>query len=514
MKKSCISVLLLGFIWLPNAVYAQLPARLTQLVRTGLENNLGLQIEKVTYALQQAESVVADAAFDPGLTASVGYERSSTPYESSTGFSGPLDSATTSAAVGVAQQFRSGTSAELSLSTQYTSDNDISNDLDDRYRTALVLELTQPLLQGLGQDVNSTALTTSRNKEEQTVYSYLLQVQGFILQLETTYWQLAAAQQLVQLRQQSVALATDLLQANEKRYRAGAVAITEVQEAETARADRDLAISQAQQQQQLLLQSMRRLVVAEVTASTDMDTAFDEQTLASPALQPDMEALRSDAWGKRLELKINDYDLANSGLQLDYQRDQIKPRLDLVLQGGLSGLAGEDRGYVSGSRYQGDYFDSVSGLSQADGWQWQAGLKFSMPLGQRAARARLQQAGMQLRQNQYKRQDLQLLIADELEQERINLASAWEQLQVAERFTRLARISLRQEQRRLEEGLSNTFRVVSFQEKLITARAGQINAALNYRLAQARMDYVRGDMFSRHQLIVTRHAQELKLENL
>ncbi len=506
-------VVFVMFIVPPSGFCSDLPEILQDLVATGVKQNLGLQIEKIAVDSQMQETVIADSHFDSVVQGSVGFEQTAVPYESYTGFSDTLDTDQISSQVGLNRQLSYGTQFSLGLSTQWTRDNDVSNDLDDRYRTGLFLELNQPLLKGLGKHTNLTSVNISRNKERQAALNYLLKTQSFILTIEITYWQLAGSVRLVELRQESLTLAEELLRANHKRYEAGVVAVTEIQEAETAQADRQLKLSQALQQRQLLYTTLRRLVNASIPTIPSLVTdAFDKPE--AELSFGNIDLMLTDAEGKRLEFKLANLDVDNSTLQRDYQLNQLKPQLDLTFRAGVSGLAGEDRGAVLGSQYKGDLFDSYSSLGSADGHEWQVGLNFSLPLDNRQAKARLLQAKQNLVKTGYAIEDLKLQVMDELSQQQIHVERSWEQLQIAERFSELADTSLKQERRRLDEGLSDTFRIINFQENMIAAKIGRINALISYHLAIAKMAYVRGMIFDRFHLIVTNNTEEIKLEKL
>ena len=490
------------------------PPALRELIAIGLENNLGLLIEKVNVGQQAQQIQIEQAEFDPEVQAQVSYEKNSTPYESSSGFSGNSRADTASGQVGMGKKLSTGTELSVSLNSEWVTDNDFSNDLDDRYRTALILSLTQPLLRNLGRDVNLTGVKLSRNNQRQASLSYLLKAQQYILQLEDAFWQLAGSEQVIRLRQDSLTLAQELLAANRKRFAAGVVAVTEIQEAETATADRELSLSQAIQEHSLQVEELSRLLNYQLPETYQLAGGGAFSELIKPQSLPADQTLYDQALKKRLELKINAFDIENARLQKNYQANQLQPQLDLNLQAGLNGLAGEDRQTIPGSRYEGGWLDSASSLSEGDGYQWGVGLNFSIPLGNREARARYQISRMQLTRDRYARQDLELMVRNELRQQRINARRYLEQLGIAERFAQLAEKTLQQEQRRLDEGLSDTFRMIRFQDDMISAKIGRINAMIRYHLAVARMAYVRGNTFERHHIIMTEDNEELSLENL
>ena len=507
-------MLLLLLLLATSAAAETPPPALRELIAIGLENNLGLLTEKVNVGQQAQQVQIKQAEFDPEVQAKVSYEKKSTPYESSSGFSGNSKADTASGQVGVGKKLSTGTELSVSLNSEWMTDNDFSNDLDDRYRTALVLSLTQPLLRNLGRDVNLTNLKLSRNNQRQASLNYLLKAQQYILKLEDAFWQLAGSEQLIRLRKDSLALAQGLLEANRKRFAAGVVAVTEIQEAETATADRELSLSQAIQEHSLQLEELSRLLNYQLPENYQLASREAFPETIEPQSFPTDQALYDQALKKRLELKINGFDIENARLQKNYQANQLQPKLDLSLQAGLNGLAGEDRQGAPGSRYEGGWLDSAGSLAEGDGYQWGVGLNFSMPLGNREAQARYQISRMQLTRDRYARQDLELAVRNELRQQRINVRRYLEQLGIAERFAQLAEKTLQQEQRRLDEGLSDTFRMISFQENMISAKIGRVNAMIRYHLAVGRMAFVRGNIFDRYHIIMTEDNEELSLENL
>ncbi len=516
MRREMTVLLLLLLCFLPAVVQAseQQPQNLRDLIALGLETNLGLQIEMINIS-QGVEAIeIEKSVFDSEVFAATGYERSATPFESSFSSAATSDSEKFSSQVGISRHFESGLTTSLSLSSEWVSDNDYSNNLDPHYRTALLVDLNQPLLRDLGTSINTTNLEISRNRQRQASLAYLLRAQKLILQLESAARQIAGESEIIRLRQESLKLADTLYTANQKRFDAGVIPVTEVQEAETAQAGRQLSLSLALQSRNLLLEELNRQLNHSLTADFDPATLANYDLAIEMIEFPVFTQLFESARMKRLELKINDYSVKNSSLQQDYLRNQLKPQLDLQMQVGINGLSGNERETAPGSRYSGSWLNSFGSMGEADGYQWGAGLKFSMPLGNRSAKSRYRQAALQLKQDHYHQQDLEAVLKNDLLQQQINISHALEQLEIAERFTALAEKSLQQEQRRLEEGLSNTFRMLSFQNKMIEAKIGRINALTRYHLALAQMEFARGNIFERHGIILTNNNKELSLENI
>ncbi|MCK5914730.1 MAG: TolC family protein, partial [Deltaproteobacteria bacterium] len=245
MRNFIITVaIVFCFAFTTTALAAQSnPQSIRALIALGLETNLGLKMDSIEVEMGAETMHIEAAAFDSTLFAATGYDHSSIPYESSFSSSSQMNSEKLSGQIGVGKRFQTGLTTSLSLDSEWVSDNDSSLSLDPRYRTALFLDLNQPLLRNLGSSVNTTRLQISRNQQRQIFLGYLLQAQTLTLQLEVVARRLAAKTEIVQLRQEALALAADLHSANKKRFKAGVIPVTEVQEAETALAARQLSLS-------------------------------------------------------------------------------------------------------------------------------------------------------------------------------------------------------------------------------------------------------------------------------
>jgi outer membrane protein TolC len=487
------------------------PVTLSELITLGLRANLGLQIERLSAEQTGEAIIIEEAVFDPQLFAVTGYQRDVTPFAAAGSSLTKNREQTYSAEIGLIKQLRTGLQASVAVNSLWSSNNDPTQDLDPSYRSALQLELNQPLLRDLGREINLTDLKVARNRTSQSVLDYLARAQRLALELEIIARQLVGQANIVNLRRESVRLAEELYQANQQRFDSGIIPVSEVQEAETALADRLLALSLARQQYEQQLEELRRNLDFTLPATFSLQQlSFD---VVTEPLAP-LEQMIATARKQRLDLKINRLEIDNSLLVQDYRKNQLKPRLDLQMTAGVNGLAGDTRTGNPSNTYQGPWFESLDGLATADGYQWRAGLEFSIPLGNRSALARSRQAERQLKQNRYRQHDLQALVTKEIRQQRIELERTQEQLTLAGRFTALAEKSLNQESRRVQAGLSDTFRLLAFQDKMIAARIGRINAQLSYHLAQARMDFARGRIFDRYRILVTNLTREINLEDL
>ncbi len=475
---------------------------LNDLIVLGLRANTQLQIEQLEVEKAKQEIVIEESVFDPHAFSIVGYEQRKSPFVSDS-FSGRISTREYQGTVGLRKNFTTGLTASASLTTERFSGYSTTSALNPRYRSAFVLELTQPLLRNFGRTVNNAALDRAGYQLEQAELGYLLAAQHLAVGLEYGLRELALHNQIVELRKDSLKLAEDLLYYNRLRFDEGVVPVTEIQEARSAQAARRLLLAQARQDRDRLFVELNRQLNGQLPLYFDPTDIFFSE-IHKPTSGDNFSALLDTARAKRLDLQISQLSLAVQQRQLDFLRHQLKPQLDLRLQAGLNGLAGRQDNDTS---YSGSWTHSFDSMSSADGHHWGVAFEFSFPLGNRQAQSRYRQSQLATQQQRYQITDLDVQLQMEIREALIRFEHAAEQLDIAFDVERLAAISLEQEQRRLDEGLSDTFRLLSFQDNMIKARAERLQAVTAYHLAQARLAFVTGEIFERYNIRLTESGE-------
>lgn len=490
------------------------PASLRELIIVGLQENIGLQVEQLNIPVSSEAIRINEAVFDPELFASAGFTLSKTPISSTLSSVDRSDSEQTTAQVGLRKKYYSGLSTSISLNSEWSEDNSQSDDLDPRYRSSVNLNLTQPLLRDFGLETNTTGLQLSRNQSRQASLLHLLQAQSLALQIEVLASQAAGEAEIVALHSEAVALAKDLYAANQRRFDAGVIPVSEVQEAETALANRELDQSVARQVRELHYEDLKRQLNHQLPVDFDISILYSFPADIRTQDLPDINHIFDAALDKNIRLQLGEFDIRNANIQQRFYQNQMKPRLDLNLQAGINGLSGDERSAAEGSQYAGSWGESFNRAAEADGYQWGAGLEFSLPLGNRSAKSRLRQAELQRKQSNYRQRDLQTELKSELQQQMVNLKRAFEQVKIAERFEQLSKLSLHQEQRRLDEGLSDTFRMILFQNNMINAKIGRINALIQYYIGVAQLSFTRGTILEQHNITLLQATEENSFETM
>ncbi len=464
----CLPLTLLALLLSAGPVGA-LELDLPRAIALGLEKNLGLKAEAESVPQAAAGRDAADAAFDPTLRLSAQTKGEKTPIASPFVGADALLEKTVELETGLEKRFATGLNADLSLGSTRTTSNDSFAGLDPEYRSRLVLTLTQPLLRDFGTEVNRAGIRQAELLRQQARLGYRRNAQQLAATIETACLNLLQAEEERAYRQQALELARQLLDGNRRKLALGQVPKTEVQQAETALAAREELLLLARQQVDLAREQLLDLLELPPGTELRLNPADEKDT----GLDADRALVL--AHEHRPELRQAALALDSTGIDLQLADNRLRPRLDARLSAGINGLSGTASNGGTSS-YTGTWSDSLSSGADRDGYQWQAGLVLRYPLGNRSARAEKASAESRRRQQRYRLERLERRIATETRQAWLALQTSRKRLEVAARTAELARQTLEQENRRLEAGLSDSFRLLILQDDLIEARIRQAQA--------------------------------------
>ena len=475
-------------------------------VARGIQYNLDLQVEELNIPISQENVTVEKAEFDPVIEMGISSLEQKTPTAIAFSEDDFDKYRETGGDIGIRKKFQFGLESKLSFETNRSMNNSSVDALRPQYRNIVLLNFTQPLLRNFGTDVNTAKLRMNQNLASQTIEGYMDRAQRIGEEIELIYYDLAEAQEILRYRIESRELARNLLEGNREKFAAGVVPVTEVQEAETAMVSRDEQVIFARQQVETLANQLRDLLGIRPEDTLYKKALVTEEIPGKKQAFPDLEQTLAIALEKRPDIQKQRMEIANQNIKLEYYANQKLPRLDLEATLGANGLSGGERtvsfaGDTASSSHEGDYMDSLSRMSEADGHEWYAGLRFSYPLGNRASEASYRRAGLEKRQAVYRLKRLEEITEKEVKNSLVTVNRSLERICVAERTEELAEITLAQEMERLKEGLSDTFRVLIFQNSVIQARIRKTSAIVDFNQGLANLYRAMGTNLKRYDIV-------------
>ena len=515
MMKNKVLLFGLGLCLLSGPVLAASTQDLQSLIMLGLRGNLGLKAGRFSVLSAREDVTAAAGAFDVELYANGNLQRQKTPNSSNLIPQEYFDVEALLSEVGLRKRFATGLNATLFANSSRLKDSSAVESLDPKYQSSLGLSLDQPLLRNGGAAVNRLDLSIAERERSRSDLVFLQRAQNLALGVEVGYYDLLNARLEEFFRQDALELTRVLLQGNRRKLESGLIPVSEVQQAETALAGRELDYVVARQQRELRVHQLNGLLnnLLPENLSAAGEDGRPPQGLVRPgqAFVPVFADAFDNARHSRPDLQIAAVAIDEGRLREEAARNRQRPQLDLHLEFQANGLSGEERSSAS-IPYAGAWNDSFASMASADGYLWGAGLQFSYPLGNRSARSGYKKARLQSARERTNRRELLLQVETELRERLTQVQRLGELVEVSSRFQDLAEISYRQENRRLEEGLSDTFRVLDFQEKMISAKINHIAALIEYNKGLASLSYAMGSNLLRHGIVADLSGEEIRFD--
>lgn len=458
----------------------------------GMSENYDLKIASLDVERAEAGVTGEQGRFDVIAELGISIRHNELPADSAVIDGNTLTTEQAEAEAALSKQFATGLQTRLRFNGMRSDADGLADRLDPAYRTSLVLDFTQPLLKDMGSDINTTNLMIARTRQQQAAYGYLGSALQLAADIENTYLDLAQTEADYDYAVLARDLAKELLDGNQKKFAAGLVPITEVNEARTAVALREEVM--LLNQQRIVMARSRLLELVDHGKTVLPDEWQTEIPVVENAHGVELDQALAVGLRQRPELQQARLELKARKIALVYADNQQLPRLDLEASLGLNGLSGNA---ASNTYYDGPWQDSLS----SDGNSWYAGLRLSMPLQNRAAKAQFRDAAARDKQSLYRLRRAEISAETAIRSAHATLQLGKQRLEVARQTAQLAKNTLEQENRRLQEGLSDTFRVLNFQSSLIDARVSEVAALTDYHRARASLFQAMGANLEYHNIV-------------
>ncbi len=385
----------------------------------------------------------------------------------------------------VSTYFPTGTTVFLSGGLDRTETNFVATE----YAGDWSVGVNQALLRGRGTDVNLVALRQARNMAARSLYELERYVLGLIEETELAYWDLALAKEVVLIREFAVELAAEQLRLNRDLAEVGEAVQAAVLSAQAEKASRKAEWREAQGELRNATIRLLRLLNAPEDTGWDLvlHPADEAETTNVTVDRQESEQL---AMRYRPELRQLELDVKNRNLDAVFARNNLRPELDLFAEYGLTSLGDSLSG---GARY----------LNQTRYYDYTVGLEFSMPLLNRAEKARSRQADLGMSQAQRRLTDESQGVRSEVRQALTDVETRRRQIGASELAVDSREEELRIEQNRYEVGLVTNLDVLQVQRLYIEA---QVNAAA------ARTEYIKAltRLYAREGTLLARRGVQLE----
>jgi len=454
------------------------PLSIEEARKATLEDNLDLKVALVDPAIASQRQREEEARFEAVFRPTINYREDDAASFNVTS-SNQQESLLSQTGVDI--PLRQGGRVSVDLIEQFRQTSNPFVTLGTSYDSALQFSLSQPLLRNAGRRTNTHAIRIAAYEQQISQAQTKLEVIRQIAAVDRSYWRLYAAKEALKVSQQQYELALAQLERARRRVRAGAAPDVEVIRAEAGLAQRLETIIRDENAVLLQQRELKRimnipdlgiestLMVDPTTPPEPIHYEFDAPVLVLAAIQNRMELLE-------LELR-----LAQDASTIDFNKNQALPLVTLDYTYRLAGLGPTFRS--SNAQIFDNRFQS-----------WSMGLSASIPIGNEAAKARVQQAILSRLQRLSTREAREQAVTQEVLNAVDTVEAGWQRIMAARQSTAASARTFQAEQRQFDVGARTSTDVLDAAASLAEAQLAEIRAVTDYQIALVDLAFATGTL--------------------
>jgi outer membrane protein len=468
------------------------PTRITadEAVRLALENNLGIQAERLGPEIGTIAVAQARAVYAPSLISTTTTRKSTEPpgnFLTGTGDVISDDSLRTNAGLQQLVPWGGGR-YQFTLDASRQTTNAFTN-YNPQLGSNFAGSYTQPLLRNFRIDSFRQQVLTSRNNQVIADLQLREQITTTSQAVRFAYYDLIGAIEGLKVAQLSLELSRKALKDNQTRVEVGTLAPIDIIEAQAEVSSVEEAVITAEARISTAQDRLRALVLN--PSQADFWTVKFEPAEA-PVLTPvaiDVEAAVQNALANRTDVARLRKQLENVDINLKFAENQRLPALDLQANYNLIGLAGTQFEFQQGgavfpppviNQSQRSFSDALADVFGNNFRPWSLQFTFSYPIGRSTADAAVASNRLQRQQGTHDLKNLELQVATAVREAARQVSTNLKRVEATQKAREFAERRLEAEEKRMTVGLSSTFQLFQAQRDLARQRQNELNATIDY----------------------------------
>jgi outer membrane protein TolC len=473
---------------------------LQECIEIALKNNPGLSAEILGPEAAAAATGRAREIFLPKMSFTLGTQTSN---QASFSWLDATDRVTSDYADyqgSLEQRLPTGATLSATLASYRSETNRSFQTINPRFGSTLSFEFAQPLLRGFGFKMARREIIVAGYNEEISGNMLRQALVDLVFGVEEAYWDLVYNRETLEVRQESLRLARDLLAKNEKELEVGVIPPIDTLSARAEVAGREADILQARAQVKNSQDTLRTLLNLKGEGGKPAPALVPSETPRTEAVPLDLEAAWAAAQARRPDLASAQVTVRSRALDLTYARNQTLPNLSLRASFWSPGVSGTQIIYQDDDPLTGVIVDTIPGgpsLAFKDAFRLRyknlfVGLTLDLPLESVASRARVAEARIASDQAALRRKEAEAQALLEVEIAVRAVETDHQRVRAYRLARELAEEKLAAEQKKLEAGLSTNYTVLQQQRDLALARMNETRARVDYSLSLARLERATG----------------------
>ena len=486
----------------PTSAGPRVALTVDEALKMALDHNLDISVQRVNQQTYDINLASLRAVYVPTLSTTVSTQTNVTqPTSTTAGL--PPGSTTISASTNtfngsLTQQVPwHGGSFLLNMNNNRQTTTSLSATVNPQYNSSWLAQYTQPILRNFSIDSNRNQLLITKINQDISDIQIAQLVTNTLANVRNAYWDYVFAIQSIEVAQQSLNLAEELIRNNQAKVEIGTLAPIEVVSSQTQAAAARQQLVTAQGTARTAEITLKRLIVS---GTNDPLWTSTIDPVDRPDFSPapiDVAAATARALATRSDVLQVKKNLQANNLSLEFLDNQTLPQADVVARYQSSGVGGT-RFITTGNGVNrevlevipGGYGDALSTLFKQKQPNWTLSLNFSYPLGLTATRASIARAKILQNQIDVQLRQIDLAVASDVTNAAVAVQNATERVQAAQSALGFAQQQLDAENNKFAVGMSTNFQIVQVQRDLATAKNNELSAILAYRRALVEFERV------------------------
>lgn len=446
-----------------------------------LQNNLELQATLINPTIAAERVSEERARFEAAFTAGASKSKSDRPsINRQSQIQGTQDERE-SLSVGLSQPLVTGGTASISLNDSKTETDAANSVFNPFFASGSQFSFSQPLLRNAGTRTLTYGIRLARYQRQITDAQTKLAVMSILANVDRIYWRLYAARQVLEVRRQQYELAQSQLEQSQRLVDSGERAQIEILRAEAGVAGSLESIIIAENSLRDRERELKRVINRK---NLEMQT----ETTVTPSTEPvpyryaiDSDQLVRTAMENRMEILVLELQVLEDLDTVDFRKNAALPLISFDYRYNVNAFGANRR----------DSYDILERNQFADHF---FGLSAQIPVGNRAAKSRLQQARLQRFQRLSTKKNREGLITLEVLNAGDQLEANWQRILASGQNVIVSGRLYEAEKRQFGLGLRTSTEVLDAQTNLADAQLAELSALVEYQIALVDLAYATGTL--------------------
>ncbi len=479
---------------------------LRQFLLLVLRNDPQVQLARLNVSQTATQALAARAPYDPQLAFDFGSTRQLAPQYSQLGGANTLDSLSQNSSINFSERLPSGQTFSAGFNGNRYSANSLYNLFNPSISTGLSLSLTEPLLRNRGNLLYKIPLLQAHGEVLIASEQSQEQIADLLVSAAQSYWIAAGARQAIQVQQAALKLAQRSYQHDQRSLKLGALPPMDIYQSEAQVARTRLALLEAQASYREALDSLRRLIGADLIPKLrNLPITLEDQPKPQPGDSPrqPLDTALDRALRHRPALRAARRQLLMDALGETADRNNLQPELDLTGLYGSNGLGGDALSTAGAMIQPGGLSNALGQMFRFQTPTYGFSLQLTLPLRNSAAAASLANALIARSRDRAVMRDQQQSVAQQVRLADIELRMAGSEIKEARLARDLAQKNVDAAHKKYILGTTTLFEYLQQQSQLSDAESALLQAEIAWQEAAVRYRRADWTLFSSLRLRVS-----------